>query len=347
MLATISIIIIDLWRVSARPIDPVDKSVELNPFPKTDIISFIEQDKQKTGERFRICDLSTQIANSNAYFLIENINGYHAAKLRIYQDMLDICCDGSTSNVTSPFLWNLLNAKYIITPQELGGSISPIFQSRQTGAFIYYNNSYCKRAYFVDSVRVYTPMEILQHLNAGDFNPKSLALLEKPLADKIEPSHSYLAELEAAYQANLEAQRAEGFIQDKDSINNNSSINNNNSSKTEAPTANIAEYKNEYVKIETTSNAQHLLVLSDIYYPVSWKAYIDGKETEIYKTNYVMRSVIVPPGKHIVEFKFTSDSFERGRTLSAVANTIIIILLIIGYFLRKNQKTNLSLIIYI
>ncbi len=320
----IILVIFDLWRVSYRPMDIIDKSIEKNPFPRTDVINFIEQDKQTNHEHFRICDLSSQVTNKAAYFLIENVNGYHPAKLRTYQDMLDACCGGSTSNITSPFLWNLLNAKYIITPQKMAEN--PIFQSRQTGAFVYYNPTYCKRAFFVDSVKVAEPIEILNHLKESDFNPKSLAYVEKELAQKIEPAQSYAAELQSIYlQQNKDTS---ALAQTENMI--------------DAPIANIVDYKNEYIKIETKSKAQHLLVLSEMYYPVCWKAYIDGQETEIYKTDFALRSVIVPAGEHIVEFKYKSEKFEVGKVISTSVNIFVILALIAGIFIETKQRKKLE-----
>ena len=57
-----------------------------------------------------------------AYYFLENVNGYHSAKLRVYQDLMDVANiieEGSTSNIRNPLLWDLLNVKYIITDQNL------------------------------------------------------------------------------------------------------------------------------------------------------------------------------------------------------------------------------------
>lgn len=324
------LVIFDLWRVDYRPMEVVDKNIEKQPFAYTDVVDFVLKDRQ--NERFRVCDLSSQIANSDAYFLIENINGYHSAKLRTYQDMLDVCCEGSTSNVTSPFLWSLLNAKYIIVPQQLNGGIQPLFQSRQTGAFVYYNNSYCKRAFFVDSVKVEKPMNILNHLKDGDFNPKTLAYIEENLESEIQPSHAYEAEVELQYKL-MQQQALQA-----DSANPASNDTAHFDLEINAPKANIVDYKNEYIKIETESKEQHLLVLSEMYYPVSWRAYIDGKETKIYKTDFVLRSVVVPAGNHTVEFKFISEKFELGKTLSTCSNIFLILILIGGIIIELRKK---------
>ena len=62
-------------------------------------------------------------------------------------------------------------------------------------------------------------------------------------------------------------------------------------------------YKNESFELKTSTKSDRLLFLSEIYYPIAWKAYIDGVETEIYKTNFAFRSIVVPAGEHKIEFK--------------------------------------------
>jgi hypothetical protein len=328
----ILLVIIDLWRVDYRPMELIDKSIEKEPFQKTDVINFILQDRQENNERFRICDMSSQVVNSNAYFSIENINGYQPAKLRNFQDMMDIMCQGSTSNVTHPFMWNMMNAKYIITPQELGGGAQPIFQSQQTGAFVYYNGNYCKRAFFVDSVQVAEPITILNNMNESNFNPKTLAFVEKPLEKEIVPSKQFEAENRLLNQI-INAENGEEIATDE--------IETKLPADEFVPKANVIDYKNEYIKIETDTKAQHLLVLSEMYYPAGWHAFIDGEETEIIKTNYAFRSVIVPAGEHLVEFKFISENFLLGKKLSTAGNIVLILALIGGFILeyrRKKQK---------
>ena len=326
VIAVVVITMIDLWRVSNRALDFVPKSIEKQPFPQTDIVDFIRSDMQQSGERFRVCDLSAQVVNSTAYFFIENINGYIPTKLRVYQDMMDVMCGGSTSNVSHPFMWNLMNAKYIITSQEFGGGSQPIFRSQQTGAYVYYNPAYCKRVFFVDSVIVEKDdYKILMQLDSSNFNPKVLAYIEKPLAQDIVPSGQYFAEMR---ELEKQMQQMDTTFKFADTTEFPVFV----------PTTKILEYKNEYIKIETETQGQHLLVLSEMYYPAGWKAYIDGKETEIYKTNFGFRSVVMPVGKHILELKFVSEQFILGRYLSAGTNIVVVIALILGILIEYKKK---------
>ncbi|MGA2625212.1 MAG: YfhO family protein [Bacteroidota bacterium] len=94
----------------------------------------------------------------------------------------------------------------------------------------------------------------------------------------------------------------------------------------------ITAYRSRQIKLDVSTTASSLLVLSEVYYPAGWKAFIDGKETEIYKTNYVLRSILVPPGKHAVEFRFDPPAYELGYNISLGAWGVTLVLIIVGLF---------------
>jgi hypothetical protein len=88
-------------------------------------------------------------------------------------------------------------------------------------------------------------------------------------------------------------------------------------------------FDNEEVKYESSSNAAHVAVFSEIFYK-DWKAYIDGKPAPVAKADYVLRAMLIPAGKHTIEFKFEPTVFNTGYNLTAIAGWIIA-LLILGY----------------
>ena len=78
----------------------------------------------------------------------------------------------------------------------------------------------------------------------------------------------------------------------------------------------ITSYKSREIRIATDTHGPSLLVLSEVFYPAGWKAFVDGSETEIYRTNYLLRSVLVPAGRHEVFFSFDPRLYALGWTLS-------------------------------
>jgi uncharacterized membrane protein YfhO len=92
----------------------------------------------------------------------------------------------------------------------------------------------------------------------------------------------------------------------------------------------ITEYKSRSITIKAYASSTALLVLSEVYYPAGWKATIDGTETEILRTNSVLRSVVVPPGDHTVVFSFNPPVYAAGYTISNVAWGIALLCVLIG-----------------
>ena len=92
----------------------------------------------------------------------------------------------------------------------------------------------------------------------------------------------------------------------------------------------MTKYGSREITLKTTTANTALLVLSEIYYPAGWKAFIDGTETEIYKTNYILRSVLVPAGRHVVEFRFDPPIYYLGFSITQGAWGLTAILVLAG-----------------
>lgn len=105
----------------------------------------------------------------------------------------------------------------------------------------------------------------------------------------------------------------------------------------EAPQWNthIAEYRNNSIVVNAETSHDGLLVLSEIYYP-GWKAYIDGQEVEILRTDYNLRGMCIPKGKHEVVMRFESESFSRGRMLT-LSTVVVCVVGIVASVVRSRQ----------
>ncbi len=275
----IVISLVDLWRVDVRPMDIPKKKIESDVFKKTDLIDFLTRDTSV----FRIADLDVLPSpNVAAYFKLENIHGYHSAKMRVYQDLMDEAGNGGGSIIQNPLLWNLLNVKYITSQKAIFPNMQPVFTSASGNGLVYQNPAMLPRAFFVKQAVVASRTDILKHLKDGDFFPVDTAYVEAALPQTIDTTIT-------------------------------------------GAQATLVERKNEYQKYMVTApGTQSLLYVSEVYYPVSWHAFVDGQETPIYKTNFAFRSVIVPKGQHTVEFKYESPKFEEGKTISLAANLLLL-----------------------
>jgi hypothetical protein len=103
----------------------------------------------------------------------------------------------------------------------------------------------------------------------------------------------------------------------------------------------ITAYEDHSVTLDAEASGNNLLYVSEVYYP-DWKVYIDGQPAEILKTNYLFRGVVVPKGRHKVEFKFEPTTYYTGKNISMGSNILLVAVLGIAfgglYFRRKKQQ---------
>jgi hypothetical protein len=297
----IGLLTVDLWRIDRRPYDPKKGSPEQNVFAATDVVQFLKADPSM----YRVCDLTQTVpANWWAYHFIESVGGYSSAKMRVYQDMLDVAAPGpgrepvpGNSMILNPFLWSILNVKYIVTDRPLYPGVEPAFQSQEMGVMVYRNDETLPRAWFVDTLRVESDRrKLLENLREGTFDARRVAYVEKT----------------------FDGMSAMGT----DSTSS----------------ATVKERSNHRLVLSTTSSAAQMLVVSEMFYS-EWKATIDGKPVETMKTNFLLRGVLVPAGKHTVEFRYESPSFEQGRTISLAANGITLLIGLGGLLMWRRERS--------
>ena len=86
-------------------------------------------------------------------------------------------------------------------------------------------------------------------------------------------------------------------------------------------------------------------MLSEIYYPNGWKAFINGKETKIFKTNNLLRSVVVPSGLNKIEFVYDSSTYRSGLMISYIGWVLTFLLILSGIIAHKRMKvTNVPIV---
>jgi hypothetical protein len=101
---------------------------------------------------------------------------------------------------------------------------------------------------------------------------------------------------------------------------------------------NITKFEDERIEIEVTASGNNFLFLGDTYFPKGWTAVIDGAETKIYKANHGFRGIVVPEGKHKIEFTYLPESFVISKYLALIFSSIIMIGLITGIGINLRRK---------
>ncbi|HKK25199.1 MAG TPA: YfhO family protein, partial [Gracilimonas sp.] len=91
-------------------------------------------------------------------------------------------------------------------------------------------------------------------------------------------------------------------------------------------TLEITNYTGPEITLEISRNDPGFLVLSEVYYPAGWSATLNGEEIPIYKTNYFLRGLEIPAGKHQIELRFEPHSYTIGTTLAWISLSFQVLL---------------------
>jgi hypothetical protein len=284
----------DLWNVNFKTLHWDDAGDQQNAFAEKDYISWLNKN-EPDPYAYRVAELrggNLVTDNSLAYFRIHAFNGYQGAKIRIYQDAIDV------AGGENPLLLTLGGVKYVISETPMQDT-NFVLAFKGTGGNVYKNKAFNSKSYFVDEYKVEKDINILNNIRDMNFDPEKIAFLEKDPGVKIDRPDS---------------------------------------------TAAVKLIKSDIHNLEYEVNASgnNLLVFSEIYLPFGWKAFVDGKEADIHKTNYILRSLVIPAGKHKIEFRYVPDTYFTGKSISIGANVFLALILIagvIGYAGSRKRDT--------
>ncbi len=300
--ALLVLCLVDMWQVNKRYLNDemfVPKSVREEPMQKSTAIDHILQDK---APDFRVLNLATSTFNENeTSFYLKSIGGYHAAKLRRYQELIDAHIQPEISNLYDAIanaggdmtqvngdsiypVLNMLNAKYFILPLQ-GGQTVPL-----ENPYTYGN------AWLVDKV------SYVDNANQELDKTGQIALRHEAVADK-----------------QFREVLGDGIEQDTLSR------------------VSIKSYEPNQLVYEVNSGKGGVVVFSEIYFP-GWTATVDGEEQPLGRVDYVLRALQVKPGKHEVVLSFFPKSISRTETVAYIAYVVLALIIVFIIFRTTRKK---------
>ncbi|MBI2270694.1 MAG: YfhO family protein [Bacteroidetes bacterium] len=295
-------VLADMWSVNKRYVNndnfvaPVQVS---NPFQQTQADAKILQDKDPD---FRVLNLSVSTFNdASTSYWHKSIGGYHGAKLKRYQELVDFHIDRSIQAISSTLksspndsafratfsqqpVLNMLNMRYVIYNPEA----DPLQNRYALG-----------NAWFVNSIK-YVPGADSEITALSNFNPRTTAVIDERF--KLELT---------------------GFQHKSDSL----------------ASIKLTSYKANELVYESNSSSEQLAVFSEIYYKDGWNAYVDGQLMPHVRANYVLRAMRIPAGKHTVVFKFEPAVYNTGESVS-FAMSALLLLTVAGALYLDGRKKN-------
>lgn len=300
--AMVLLCLIDMWQVNKRYLNDgmfVEKSVREQAQPMSETDRLILRDKDLD---YRVLNLASNTFNENeTSYYHKSIGGYHAAKLRRYQDLIDnyiapemqqlmsalAKAGGDMTKVKGDSIFpvlNMLNAKYFIVPLQNNKTV-PIQNPYVLG-----------NAWFVDK---------LNYVNNANQELEALG--------KLNLRH------EAVADARFKAVLGEATPQDSTSV------------------VKLTAYAPNQLTYEVKSATGGVMVFSEIYYP-EWTATVDGKPVEIGRADYVLRALKVDKGQHQVVLTFDPKSVKQTETVAYAAYVVLLLVVLFGLYAEWKRK---------
>jgi hypothetical protein len=177
--ALVLAVIIDLWRVDSKPMNTHDKKATESALIAPGYVKFIQRD----ASAYRVLEFEDGAPPYNnllAYWRVQSAYGYQGAKMRAYQDMVDVIGLGN------PLLWGLMNVKYIISNRPDSNQVMMrVYQEGDKTVFL--NRAAMPRTFFVDRYEVAGGLDILNRIKGMSFNPQQVAFVMEDPKVKIDP----------------------------------------------------------------------------------------------------------------------------------------------------------------
>ena len=283
--------VVDMWSVNKRYLHDdqfVPRSAQVDTFKKTQADEIILQD---TDPNYRVLSFSGDAFSENkTSYWHKSVGGYHAAKLRRYQEMIDrhispemqaayraiATAGGEMDSVdASKFrVLNMLNTKYFIFPAGEQGQAVPVVNPYAYG-----------NAWFVDKVQyVNNANEEIDALN--DILPTETAVVDVKFKEQLKGV-------------------TEGY---KDSLS----------------TIQLTSYEPNRLVYKASTPKDGVVVFSEIYYP-GWQVTIDGQPVDIARADYILRAINMPAGEHTIEMWFDPQSIHVTESIAYAALALLLI----------------------
>ncbi len=296
--------LVDMWQVDKRYLNNdmfVPKSEREAPMQMTETDRLILEDKTDLGN-YRVLNLASNTFNENETSYFHNsIGGYHAAKLRRYQDIIDHYiapemqklmpavaeAGGDMLKVNGDSLFpvlNALNARYFILPLQ-GGQTAPVMNPYVHGP-----------AWFVDKV-TYADNANKEIEAVGRIDLRREAVADKRFKDVLKAS----------------------AVQDS------------------TASVKLTKYMSNQLEYDVYSTKGGVIVFSEVYYP-GWTATIDGQDATLGRADYLLRALNVAPGKHKIVLTFRPKSVATTETIAYIAYAVLLLAIAIAAYLGYRRK---------
>jgi hypothetical protein len=297
VVALVIFVLADMWPVAARYLSSknyVNKTQASGPPPQSKADEFILADKSLD---YRVLNYAggDPFQDGSTSYWHKSIGGYHGAKLKRYKELIDF----QLGTDIATFIQGLRTAGISDSSVRAAFSKTPAINMLNTKYIIIQpdapplvNPNANGNAWFVKDIVMVKTADD-EILKLNDINTKETAIINEKYSSDI-------GGIKPQYEADA--------------------------------TIKLNSYQANKLVYESNSKSPQLAVFSEIYYPKGWIATIDGKETPIVNADFVLRALVVPAGKHTIEFAFKPSSFYTGEKIALAGSFLVLIISFGGIF---------------
>lgn len=256
--------------------------------------------------QYRVLDATTDVfQDAKPSYFHKNIGGYNAAKMRRYQELINMQITPEMGQLFAAFgratsfaqiaptldslgVLNMLNMKYLIYNKDAAPLVNP-----------YANGN----AWFVQNIKVAADANEEMRL-VGEINTKKELVVDKSFASQL--------------PTQLQADSSASII--------------------------LSKYAPNHLVYTFNSKVDQVAVFSEIYYEKGWNAYINGQKMTYVRADYLLRAMPLKGGSYEIEFRFEPTSYSLGNTIALISSILLILSILMVGFLqwKKNKSTQIG-----
>ena len=285
MFASLAVLVVaDMFTIDRRYLNN-DNFIDKRKFDKPFVISDIDKAIMNDNSLdYRVINLATSTFNdAGTSYFHKSVGGYHGAKLRRYQDIIDHYLSGKTDANYFKVL-DMLNTKYIIYPKDDKNTVYP-------------NREAFGNAWIVSDIQwVATPNDEIDAIATTDV--KNVAIVNEEFKDVI---------------GDFTATPAEGTIK-------------------------LVDYEPNQLTYNFDSSKDELVVFSEIWTKKGWIMWIDGVESPLFRSDYILRSAIIPAGQHEIVMRYEPRIWKVGNAIQLLTSFILVAGLFIAIYMTYKKK---------
>lgn len=267
--------------------------------PGSDRINDVKFAALRFNTNYRVLPLNGTFQDAKTAYFHKSVGGYHGAKLQRIQEVYDFHIAEELSEIVA-----------VMQNEPTVEKVNRVLRSANVlnmlnTKYIVYNpkappmeNPFrLGSAWFVENI-IEVPDDDREIIKIGEIDPKSEATVNERFSDQVSGFE---------YRESADAQIA------------------------------VETHLPNYIKYIYDSPVPQATIFSEIYYEDGWHAYIDGEPADYFRTNYLLRGMIIPEGSHTIEFKFEPQSFVTANVVSSIFSVVVLLLLAIGIWKGRQE----------